>query len=131
MHGKKSHLTISRPVCNLATQPTSHLAAGQFRTIQKYVISFCRDEVERLAKECKMRLYRTSVKEDLNVSGVFQHLAENYVNKVKSFNDHSDINNPPPLFQIGASSRTYSTGIFLKNLKFKIGKFIVSKIVII
>ena len=34
-----------------------------------------------------MRLYRTSVKEDLNVKDVFQHLAENYVNKVKSFND--------------------------------------------
>lgn len=73
------------------------------------------DEVERLAKECKMRLYRTSVKEDLNVSGVFQHLAENYVNKVKSFNDHSDINNPPPLFQIGASSRTYSTAYVTTN----------------
>jgi hypothetical protein len=29
-----------------------------------------------------MRLYRTSVKEDLNVGSVFQHLAENYVNKV-------------------------------------------------
>ena len=51
---------------------------------------FFRDEVERLAKECKMRLYRTSVKEDLNVSGVFQHLAENYVNKVKSFTDSNN-----------------------------------------
>ena len=30
-----------------------------------------------------MKLYRTSVKEDLNVAVVFQHLAENYVNKVK------------------------------------------------
>ena len=30
-----------------------------------------------------MRLYRTSVKDDLNVSVVFQHLAENYVNKVR------------------------------------------------
>ena len=29
-----------------------------------------------------MKLYRTSVKEDLNVAVVFQHLAENYVNKV-------------------------------------------------
>ena len=37
-----------------------------------------------------MRLYRTSVKEDLNVSGVFQHLAENYVNKVKSFTDSNN-----------------------------------------
>ena len=45
------------------------------------------EEVERLAKEFNMRLYRTSVKEDLNVDDVFQHLAENYVNKVKSFND--------------------------------------------
>ena len=69
--------------------------------------------MERLAKECKMRLYRTSVKEDLNVSGVFQHLADNYVNKVKSFNDHNEVTNPPPLFQIGASSRSYSTGKYL------------------
>ena len=30
-----------------------------------------------------MKLYRTSVKEDLNVAVVFQHLAENYVNKVR------------------------------------------------
>ena len=42
----------------------------------------CRLEAERLAAECNMRLYRTSVKEDLNVGSVFQHLAENYVNKV-------------------------------------------------
>ena len=39
-------------------------------------------EAERLAAECNMKLYRTSVKEDLNVAVVFQHLAENYVNKV-------------------------------------------------
>jgi len=41
-------------------------------------------EAERLAAECNMKLYRTSVKEDLNVAVVFQHLAENYVNKVRS-----------------------------------------------
>jgi len=41
-------------------------------------------EAERLAVECNMKLYRTSVKEDLNVAVVFQHLAENYVNKVRS-----------------------------------------------
>ena len=33
-----------------------------------------------------MRVYRTSVKEDINVGNVFQHLAENYVNQVKSKN---------------------------------------------
>lgn len=60
-----------------------------------------------------MRLYRTSVKEDLNVSGVFQHLAENYVNKVKSFTASSGngsagssnlSHNHVEMFQIGASS---------------------------
>ena len=78
--------------------------------------------MERLAKECKMRLYRTSVKEDLNVSGVFQHLGENYVNKVKSFSNFNGSLNGGPrngggggltgigmetavdTFQIGASS---------------------------
>ena len=30
-----------------------------------------------------MKLYRTSVKDDLNVDVVFQHLAEDYVNKVR------------------------------------------------
>ena len=42
-----------------------------------------RYDADKLAKECKMKLYRTSVKEDLNVAVVFQHLAENYVNKVR------------------------------------------------
>merc|ERR1719266_276338 len=43
-------------------------------------------EAEALSRELNMRLYRTSVKDDLNVSVVFQHLAENYVNKVISSN---------------------------------------------
>ena len=41
-------------------------------------------ESERIASDCQMKLYRTSVKEDLNVDLVFQHLAENYVKKVSS-----------------------------------------------
>ncbi len=44
-------------------------------------------EVEHLAKELKMHLYRTSVKEDVNVASVFQNLAENYVSKVNSYSD--------------------------------------------
>ena len=39
-------------------------------------------EAERVAADARMKLYRTSVKEDLNVDLVFQHLAENYVKKV-------------------------------------------------
>ena len=41
-------------------------------------------ETERMASDNGMRLYRTSVKEDLNVDLVFQHLAENYIKKVRS-----------------------------------------------
>ena len=66
-----------------------------------------------MAKECRMRLYRTSVKEDLNVSGVFQHLAENYVNKVKSFNlepaMQASQSQHGSLFQIGASNAVSRT----------------------
>ena len=43
------------------------------------------DEVEWLAKELHMRLYRTSVKDDLNVGAVFRDLAESYVDKVNSY----------------------------------------------
>ena len=49
---------------------------------EKNIDIYFRLDAERLAAECNMRLYRTSVKEDLNVGSVFQHLAENYVNKV-------------------------------------------------
>jgi hypothetical protein len=52
------------------------------KLIAKDLVTLYRLEAERLAAECNMRLYRTSVKEDLNVGSVFQHLAENYVNKV-------------------------------------------------
>ena len=58
-----------------------------------------------------MRLYRTSVKEDLNVDDVFQHLAENYVNNVKSFNELEEANfgypgngHEPTLYQGGMMS---------------------------
>ena len=47
------------------------------------IIRHFRSEAEALSRELNMRLYRTSVKDDLNVSVVFQHLAENYVNKVR------------------------------------------------
>jgi hypothetical protein len=45
-----------------------------------------------------MRLYSTSVKEDINVGGLFQHLAENYVNKLRS--------SPPPT---SSSSSSYDS----------------------
>ena len=48
---------------------------------QAHVSSY---EVEKLAMESRMKLYKTSVKEDLNVDLVFKHLAENYVKKVNN-----------------------------------------------
>ena len=46
---------------------------------QSFVTNY---EVESVAIDTDMKLYKTSVKEDLNVDLVFQHLAENYVRKV-------------------------------------------------
>ena len=55
-----------------------HILWTEFKNIHLII----RSEAEALSRELNMRLYRTSVKDDLNVSVVFQHLAENYVNKV-------------------------------------------------
>ena len=96
--------------CSLYLQPICWLIPG---IIQKYFFLFFP--------------YRTSVKEDLNVSGVFQHLAENYVNKIKSYNDPTEISNPPPLFQIGASSRTYSTSAYVTTNNHSKGPLYITK----
>lgn len=61
------------------------------------------EEVDRLARECRMRLYRTSVKEDINVGGLFQHLAENYVNKLRS--------SPPPTSTSSSSYDSVDSGL--------------------
>lgn len=43
----------------------------------------CSEEAEALAKKLKVRFYRASVKEDLNVSEVFKYLADKYLQKLK------------------------------------------------
>ena len=83
-----------------------------------------------------MRVYRTSVKEDINVGNVFQHLAENYVQRIRMEQDflRFDIGGPKSLsIQINSgnhvvdrvcngstssnssSSSDSSTGIFSKR----------------
>jgi len=42
------------------------------------------DEAEALAKKLKLRFYRTSVKEDLNVKEVFSYLANRYIERLNS-----------------------------------------------
>ena len=74
------------------------------KTVTVIFRSFNREEVERLAKEFRMRVYRTSVKEDINVGNVFQHLAENYVHQLRLEQDlmRFDIGGPRSLcVQIG------------------------------
>lgn len=51
---------------------------------------FTSDEVETLARELHCRLYRTSVKEDLNVTQVFQYLAEKYLSQLDALDDYCD-----------------------------------------
>ena len=51
-----------------------------------------------------MRVYRTSVKEDINVGNVFQHLAENYVQRIRMEQDLMR-------FDIGSGPRSLSIQI--------------------
>lgn len=46
-----------------------------------------REEAEDLAKRLKLRFYRTSVKEDLNVSDVFRHLSSKYLQQMNDVID--------------------------------------------
>ena len=64
----------------------------------------CREEVDRYAKANRMRVYRTSVKEDINVGNVFQHLAENYVQRIRMEQDVMR-------FDIGGGPRSLSIQI--------------------
>ncbi|KAK0683188.1 RAB23 protein, partial [Pygoscelis papua] len=41
------------------------------------------EEAEALAKKLKLRFYRASVKEDLNVTEVFKYLADKYLQRLK------------------------------------------------
>ena len=65
-------------------QPAPQKLGRSITAINTYCTGVYRLDAEAISRECNMRLYRTSVKEDLNVSVVFQHLAENYVNKVST-----------------------------------------------
>jgi Ras-related protein Rab-23 len=62
------------------------------------------EEVDRYAKANRMRVYRTSVKEDINVGNVFQHLAENYVQRIRMEQDLMR-------FDIGGGPRSLSIQI--------------------
>lgn len=62
-------------------------------------------EVEKFARNTGLKLFRTSVKENLNIGRVFQHLAERHIESVSRWSDESpestDYNHHNPILQIG------------------------------
>uniref|UniRef100_H2YAH0 Ras-related protein Rab-23 n=1 Tax=Ciona savignyi TaxID=51511 RepID=H2YAH0_CIOSA len=65
------------------------------------------NEAEGLAKRLKLRFYRTSVKEDLNVEEVFKYLALKHIEKMRKENEQeSETATAQPIRQIGL----FSTG---------------------
>lgn len=100
------------------------MATAMTEWAQKFrlpAVPLCSEEVENLARGYGMRLYRTSVKEDINICNVFQHLAENYVNQVRSggmfgFGGQVGIGGgPSSLIQIGGGQTTNGNGGFGRN----------------
>ena len=53
-------------------------------------IFFYREEVEGLAKKLKVRLYHTSVKEDFNVSTVFEYLSKRYIDSMHEMDEEEN-----------------------------------------
>jgi len=73
-----------------------------------------------LARELHCRLYRTSVKEDLNVRQVFQYLAEKYLSQLDALDDYCT--EPPRSITIGIRNSTCCpTNPFLSILKHESG----------
>ena len=58
--------------------------------------------MEKFARNTGLKLFRTSVKENLNIGRVFQHLAERHIESVSRWSDESpDEFSQQPILQIG------------------------------
>jgi len=62
-------------------------------------------EVEKFARNTGLKLFRTSVKENLNIGRVFQHLAERHIESVSRWSDESADEFSQPILQIGHHHR--------------------------
>jgi len=63
------------------------------------------EEADQLAKKLKVRFYRTSVKEDLNVNEVFKYLAEKHLEKLRK-EQETEQEKPQNIKQIGLFTNT-------------------------
>jgi hypothetical protein len=59
--------------------------------------------VEKFARNTGLQFFRTSVKENLNISHVFYHLAEKYVESISRWSDES----PNAIYQVKKSVTTF------------------------
>eukprot|EP00794_Sanderia_malayensis_P004798 gene4798-5425_t len=80
------------------------------------------EEAEALAKKMKLRFYRSSVKEDLNVKEVFSYLAERYIDRMNStepeeVNDKSSQPSKIGLFTTKTTPDSSTSGIATSNHK--------------
>ena len=57
-------------------------------------------EIEKFARNTGLKLFRTSVKENLNVGKVFQHLSERHVEAVSRWSDETE----EAAFRIGGAN---------------------------
>ncbi|KAH3733818.1 ras-related protein Rab-23-like [Dreissena polymorpha] len=95
------------------------------------------DEAEALAKKLRLRFYRTSVKDNLNVEEVFRYLAEKYLQQLNNEEEDdtiacheigSQLNNPEPNNHIEERVRdsskilSYSPKVKVKSEKHKDSK---------
>jgi len=62
-------------------------------------------EVEKFSRNTGLKLFRTSVKENLNIGRVFQHLAEQHIESVSRWSDESADEFSQPILQIGHHHR--------------------------
>ena len=66
--------------------------------------------MEKFARNTGLKLFRTSVKENLNIGRVFQHLAERHIESVSRWSDESPDEfgmGGAPILQIGAGGHAH------------------------
>jgi len=63
------------------------------------------EDADQLAKKLKVRFYRTSVKEDLNVNEVFKYLVEKHIEKLRK-EQETEQEKPQNIKQIGLFTNT-------------------------
>ena len=71
-----------------------------------YHFLFLSYEVEKFARNTGLKLFRTSVKENLNIARVFQFLSERHIESVSRWStDDPSVNDHDFSFQIGQNTR--------------------------